>query len=67
MNKTAEGLPQRRPKGAARIIQGLEEALAWSRGDVVAVCVTQVSFPETDASTAYPADTRPVAPPPPER
>ena len=34
----------------ARIIEGLEEALAWSKGERVAVLVTQVQIPDVDIS-----------------
>jgi putative transcriptional regulator len=34
----------------ARIIEGLEEALAWSKGEHVPVRVTQVQVPDVDVS-----------------
>jgi putative transcriptional regulator len=36
----------------ARIIEGLEEALAWSKGESVAVRVTQVQIPDVDVLEA---------------
>lgn len=37
-------------KVGQRIIQGLEEALAWSKGEDVPVRVTQVQIPDVDVS-----------------
>jgi len=38
------------PTVGERIIQGLEEALAWSKGEAVPVRVTQVQVPEVDVA-----------------
>ena len=38
------------PSVGARIIEGLEEAIAWSKGEDVAVQVTQVQIPDIDVS-----------------
>ncbi len=38
------------PTVGKRIIEGLEEALAWSKGEDVPVRVTQVQVPEIDVS-----------------
>jgi putative transcriptional regulator len=45
--KTARG-PKRRPTLGARIIEGLEEAIAWTRGEPANVCVTLVHVPQVD-------------------
>ena len=38
------------PTVGERIIKGLEEAIAWSKGDDVPVRVTQVQVPDVDVS-----------------
>jgi putative transcriptional regulator len=38
------------PSVGARIIEGLEEAIAWSKGENVAVRVTQVQVPDIDVT-----------------
>ena len=38
------------PTVGQRIIQGLEEALAWSKGEELPVRVTQVQVPDVDVS-----------------
>jgi putative transcriptional regulator len=46
----ARATAKKGPSVGARIIEGLEEAIAWSKGDPVAVRVTQVQVPEVDVS-----------------
>lgn len=41
---------QKNPSVGARIIHGLEEALAWSKGEDVPVRVTHVQVPEVDVA-----------------
>ena len=41
---------QKRPGVGARIIKGLEEALAWSKGEELPVRVTHVRVPDVDVS-----------------
>ena len=43
-------MAKKAPSVGARIIEGLEEALAWSKGEDVPVRVTQVLVPEVDIS-----------------
>ena len=38
------------PTVGQRIVEGLEEALAWSKGDDIPVRVTQVQVPDVDVS-----------------
>jgi putative transcriptional regulator len=38
------------PTVGARIIEGLEEAIAWSRGENVPIRVTPVQIPDVDVS-----------------
>jgi len=47
---TARLAAKKIPSVGARIIEGLEEAIAWSKGDSVAVHVTQVQVPDIDVS-----------------
>ena len=47
---TAKARAKKGPGVGARIIEGLEEALAWSKGESVAVRVTQVQIPDVDVS-----------------
>jgi putative transcriptional regulator len=45
---TAKACAKKAPGVGARIIEGLKEALAWSKGENVAVRVTQVQIPDVD-------------------
>jgi putative transcriptional regulator len=47
---TARASTKKCPSVGARIIEGLEEAIAWSRGDNVAVRANQVQIPDIDVS-----------------
>src|SRR5579872_678849 len=47
---TAKAASKKGPSVGARIIEGLEEAIAWSKGNNVAVRVTQVQVPDVDVS-----------------
>jgi putative transcriptional regulator len=47
---TSKVRTKKAPSVGARIIQGLEEAIAWSKGESVAVRVTQVQIPDIDVS-----------------
>ena len=44
----AGGVAKKRPGVGARIIEGLEEAIAWTRGENTNVRVTQVYVPNVD-------------------
>ena len=51
MRKTAAKLRAKKaPSVGARIIEGLEEAVAWSKGENIAARVTQVQIPDVDVS-----------------
>lgn len=41
----ASGKPKGRPSAGARIIEGMEEAIAWSKGDDIPVRVSHVEVP----------------------
>ncbi len=47
---TARARSKKVPGVGARIIEGLEEAIAWSKGENVAVRVTQVQVPAVDVA-----------------
>lgn len=49
-NRSGRPVAKRSPTVGKRIIEGLEEALAWSKGEGVPVRVTQVQVPEVDVS-----------------
>src|SRR6266700_8440718 len=50
-NKTAtRSVLKKQPTVGERIIEGLGEAIAWSKGDNVPVRVTQVQIPDIDVS-----------------
>ena len=49
-NQSGRRVATKRPNVGKRIIEGLEEALAWSQGEDVPVRVTQVQVPEVDVS-----------------
>ena len=49
-NRSVQKAPAKQPTVGKRIIEGLEEALAWSKGENVPVRVTQVQVPEVDVS-----------------
>jgi putative transcriptional regulator len=40
----------KKPSVGARIVEGLEEAIAWSRGDDVPLKVTHVHVPDVDVA-----------------
>ena len=42
------GATKKRPTVGARIVEGLEQAIAWSRGENVRVRVTQIRVPGVD-------------------
>ncbi len=46
--KTPARVPKKRPTVGARIIEGLEQAIAWTRGENEDVRVTLVQVPEVD-------------------
>jgi len=46
--KTAARLPKKQPTVGARIIEGLEQAIEWTRGENDDVHVTLVQVPEVD-------------------
>jgi DNA-binding transcriptional regulator YiaG len=46
----SRSVAKKAPKVGQRIIQGLEEALAWSKGEDVPVRVTHVQAPDIDVS-----------------
>jgi putative transcriptional regulator len=46
--KTPARAPRKRPTVGARIIEGLEQAIAWTRGENDDVRVTLVQVPEVD-------------------
>src|SRR5580693_3201727 len=46
--KKAARLPRKRPTVGERIVEGLEQAIAWTRGDNDNVRVTLVHVPEVD-------------------
>ncbi len=48
--KRGRSITKKAPSVGARIIEGLEEALAWSKGEDVPVRVTHVQVPEVDVS-----------------
>lgn len=50
--KKRSGRPvgKKTPTVGERIIEGLEEAIAWSKGDAVPVRITQVQVPDVDVS-----------------
>jgi hypothetical protein len=41
---------KRQPTVGERIIEGLEEAIAWSKGENIPVRVTEVQLPDLDIS-----------------
>jgi len=47
-SKRAVRAPKKRPTIGARIIEGLEQAIAWTRGENDDVRVTLVQMPEVD-------------------
>jgi putative transcriptional regulator len=49
-NRSGRPVATKPPTVGQRIIEGLEEALAWSKGEDVPVRVTQVQVPEVDVS-----------------
>ena len=46
--KKAARVPRKRPAVGARIVEGLEQAIAWTRGENDNVRVTLVHVPEVD-------------------
>jgi len=50
MKMTKSASRKRAPSLGDRIIEGLEEAIAWSKGDNVPVRVTHVQVPDVDVS-----------------
>ena len=46
--KKVAGVPQSRPSVGARIVEGLEQAIAWTQGKNDNVRVTPVNVPEVD-------------------
>lgn len=46
--KSAARAPRKRPTLGARIVEGIEEAIAWTRGETADVRVTLVHVPEVD-------------------
>ena len=46
--KTQARPPRKRPRLGARIVEGLEQAIAWTRGENANVQVTLVHVPEVD-------------------
>ncbi|MEI9972337.1 MAG: helix-turn-helix domain-containing protein [Ignavibacteriota bacterium] len=46
--KMAARVPRKRPTVGARIVEGLEQAIAWTRGENDNVRVTLVHVPEVD-------------------
>lgn len=48
--RTGRSVAKKAPSVGARIIEGLEEALAWSKGEAVPVKVTHVQVPDVDVS-----------------
>ena len=48
--RASRSVAKKAPTVGQRIIQGLDEALAWSKGEDVAVRVTQVQIPDVDVS-----------------
>lgn len=48
VSKTPVRTPRRRPTAGERIIEGLEQAIAWTRGESENVRVTLVHVPEID-------------------
>lgn len=49
-DRSGRPLLKKSPTIGARIIEGLEEALAWSKGEEVPVRVTHVQVPDVDVS-----------------
>lgn len=49
-SKTLSTTKRRKPSVGERIIEGFEEAIAWSRGEDVPVRITQVHVPDVDVS-----------------
>ena len=49
-NRSGRPVAKKRPTVGERIVEGLEEALAWSKGEEIPVRVTQVQVPEIDVS-----------------
>lgn len=47
---TVKARPKKGLSVGARIIEGLEEAIAWSTGEDVAVRVTRVQIPDVDVA-----------------
>lgn len=48
VGKTVARVPKKRPTAGERIVEGLEQAIAWTRGENAAVRVTLPSVPELD-------------------
>jgi len=48
--RASRSVAKKTPTVGQRIIQGLEEALAWSKGEELPVRVTQVQVPDVDVS-----------------
>ena len=48
--RASRSVAKKAPTVAQRIIQGLEEALAWSKGEELPVRVTHVRVPDVDVS-----------------
>lgn len=46
--KSRVGRTKKRPSVGARIIEGLDEAIAWTRGESTNVRITLVQVPEVD-------------------
>jgi putative transcriptional regulator len=46
--KTKPRVPKRQPTDGSRIIEGLEQAIAWTRGENDNVRITLVHVPEVD-------------------
>ncbi|MEP6717175.1 MAG: helix-turn-helix domain-containing protein [Terriglobia bacterium] len=49
-DRSGRPVAKKLPTVGKRIMEGLEEALAWSKGEGVPVRVTQVQVPEVDVS-----------------
>ena len=49
-NRSDRPVVKKSPTVGERIIEGLEEALAWSKGEELPVRVTQVQVPDVDVS-----------------
>ena len=49
-NRSNRPVAKKHPTVGERIVEGREEALAWSKGENVPVRITQVQVPEIDVS-----------------